>query len=316
MSIAFLYLLMLREPTEREVYQVLIAIGAIGLLYVTMNAVANSGLAPGLAASRTYRNADVMYIPLGFVALWTARRALASMAVVALGAFVFVTYPSATSALVALATAVTLFVTKPKGGRARLHLVAIVVLAGLVASIFFFGRAVEFGNEYFQVVGKKDNSNTRLALWQAGLEHFASSPIVGDVFSGETTVLVFRQSGGGAPFHNPYNNDYILFLASGGVLMFALLVWWIVWVERTAVRRYRGFLAGGQLSRAALMRALLVAFNAWFVAAAFNPLFSGMGRTVTLFSIYAMMMALGTPAVAAATAASSVREPALASARG
>ena len=165
-----------------------------------------------------------------------------------------------------------------------------------VIMLFNFSTTVQLAGDYFSAVGKKDNSNARLALWESGIQRFEASPVFGDAFSGETTVLVYRQDGSGAPFHNPYNNDYILFLASGGMLGFALLIAWIVWVERTAMRRYRGFLASGQVQHAKLMRALLVGFNAWLTAAAFNPLFSGMGRSVTLFSIYCLMMLLGHPA--------------------
>jgi hypothetical protein len=61
-----LYLLMLEDPTEEEVRKILFAIGTIGLLYVFLNAVANSGLSPSLKASRTYRNAEFMYVAMGF----------------------------------------------------------------------------------------------------------------------------------------------------------------------------------------------------------------------------------------------------------
>jgi hypothetical protein len=44
-----------------------------------------------------------------------------------------------------------------------------------------------------------------------------------------------------------------------------------------------------------LMKVLLVGFNAWLTAAMFNPLFQGMARSVTLFAIYGLMMALGEP---------------------
>jgi O-antigen ligase len=212
-----------------------------------------------------------------------------------LAVVVLVTYPSATAALVVLISFVTFFATRPQGTRSRFYVAGITVVLLIVIALFNFSRTIQLADDYFSAVGKKNNSTARLALWQAGVQKFAESPLIGDAFSGETTVTVYRQIGGGAPFHNPYNNDYILFLASGGALGFLLLGGWIVWIERTAIHRYRGFVASGQPQHAALMRVLLVAFNAWLTAAAFNPLFSGMGRSVTLFSLYGLMMALGRP---------------------
>lgn len=297
MFIAFLYLLMLEDPTEEEVRKVLFAIGTIGLLYVFLNAVANSGLSPSLKASRTYRNAEFMYVAMGFTALVVTRRWRRLTLFGFLTLVVLVTYPSATSALVILVTFVTFFVTRPRGTRARFYVVGIAVLLLIVIALFNFSRTIKLADDYFSTVGKKNNSTARLALWQVGMQKFAASPLIGDAFSGETTVTVYRQAGGGAPFHNPYNNDYVLFLASGGAFGFCLLVGWIVWVERIAMHRYRGFIVSGELQRAALMRVLLVAFNAWLTAAAFNPLFTGMGRSVTLFSLYGLMMSLGRPSV-------------------
>jgi O-antigen ligase len=175
----------------------------------------------------------------------------------------------------------------------------IIALLLIVIALFNFSRTIKLADDYFSAVGKKNNSTARLALWEVGMQKFVASPFIGDAFSDETTVTVYRQTGYGAAFHNPYNNDYVLFLASGGALGFLLLIAWIVWVERVGMQRYRGFVASGQSQHAALMRVLLVAFNAWLTAAAFNPLFTGMGRSVTLFSLYALMMALGRPAIGA-----------------
>jgi hypothetical protein len=296
MPMAFLYLLMVEDPTEEEVRKILATIAAVGLLYVFLNAVANSGAIPILKQSRSYRNAEVTYIALGFVAVMFTRRRLRLMAFSVLAGFVFVTYPSATSALVALVSVATFFVTRPRGTRARPYVVGMLVVSVVVAALFNFSGSVHLAGDYFSGVGKQDNTNTRIALWTAGLEKFGRSPFFGDAFTGETTVLVYRQSGGQAAFHNPYNDDYILFAASGGMLGLVLLLGWIVWIETQALRRYRGFLASGQRHHATLVRVLLVGFNAWLTAAAFNPLFTGVGRSATLFSMYGLMMCLGRPA--------------------
>lgn len=296
MPIAFLYLFMVEDPTEEEVRKILTAIAVVGLLYVFLNALANSGVLPSLKQSRAYRNAEVTYIALGFVAVMFSRRRIRMLIFIALAAFVFVTYPSATSALVALVTMATCFLTRPRGTNARVYVAGLLVASVAVVALSNFSGTVRLAGSYFSSVGKQNNTNTRVALWTAGLDKFGRSPFFGDAFTGETTVLVYRQAGGQAAFHNPYNNDYILFAASGGVFALLLLFAWIVWMETQALRRYRGFLASGQRYHAALVRALLVGFNAWLTAATFNPLFTGVGRSATLFSIYGLVMCLGRPA--------------------
>ncbi len=295
MLIAFLYLFTLEDPTEGQVRKILFAIAAIGLLYVVLNTLANSGYAPLLRESRSFRNSKVLYIALGFVAILMAKQPLRLFLFVCLALYVFLSYPSATSAMVSLTTLITMFVTRRGGSSRRVWIVAIVGAIALVVALFNFSRSIQVADDYFLTVGKQNNTNTRLALWTAGIRKFESSPFIGDVFSGETTVEVARQAGGGAPFKNPYNNDYILFAASGGLVGLGLLVLWIVLAEKSALRRYRGFVRAAQPYHAALMRTLLVGFNGWLTAAAFNPLFQGLSRSVTLVALYGLMMALGEP---------------------
>lgn len=295
MLIAFLYLFTLEDPNEAEVRKILLAVAGIGLLYVALNALANSGHASFLQESRSFRNSKVLYIALGFTAILVTKQRFRLFVFVCLAFYVFVSYPSATSAMVSLSTLVTLFVTRREGSSTRGWFVAIGAMSIVVVAILNFSSSVRLADDYFLNVGKQNNTNTRLALWTAGLQKFQRSPIIGDVFTGETTVLVARRAGGGAPFKNPYNNDYILFAASGGVVGFGLLLAWIALTERSAIRRYRGFVKAGSSAHAMLMKVLLVGFNAWLTAAMFNPLFQGMARSVTLFAIYGLMMALGEP---------------------
>lgn len=299
MTMAFLYLFTREDPTEDEVRKILLALAAVGLLYVFMNAVANSGAIPALQASRTYRNAQVMYVALGFAAVLFTRRGLRLGAFLLLAGFVFATYPSATSGLVAFSTLMTFFATRPHGTRIRFYLAGFVILSILVAALFNFSKTTQIAGDYFSAAGKRDNTNARVVLWTAGLQRFAHSPFYGDAFTGEVSVLVYRQAGSRAPIRNPYNDDYIQFAAGGGAFALLLLLSWIMLVETMAIRRYRGFVASGQRYHSFVLRALLVGFNAWLTAAAFNPLFEGMARSATLFAIYGLMMCLGRPAVAA-----------------
>ena len=94
----------------------------------------------------------------------------------------------------------------------------------------------------------------------------------------------------------PYHNDFVLFLAEGGLLGAGLLVGWMFLAEATIIRRYRGFVRAGQDDHANLLRVILVCLNAFFVAMAFNPVLPGASRSATIFGLYAIAMSLGAPA--------------------
>lgn len=296
MAMGFVYLATLHELSEDEAWHLQRAIAFVCLIYAALMVLAASGAVPLLQANRNYRNSMSMFAALGFASILLTRQWSRLVAFLLLLSLAFLFYPSATLMLVAFATLVTFFVTRPRGSNTRAYLVGILLVSVLVAGLLNFNRSIQLADDYFLAVGKTNTTNTRLALWAAGIEKFETSPLVGDAFSGETTAEVARRiTGGGAHLDAPYHNDYVLFLASGGLLGFGLLIGWFVVTEVTILQRYRGFLAAGQEKRARFLRALLAGYNAWFVAAAFNPLFSGASRTMTLFSFYGLMMCAGRP---------------------
>jgi len=185
--------------------------------------------------------------------------------------------------------------TKPRSSRLRPYVIVALGLSILILALVNLNSTTSIANSYFGSVGKRNNTTTRLALWQAGIDLFKQSPVYGSGFSGEITILVYRQSDFRAPFKAPFHDDYVMLLAAGGLIGFGLVAWWVAATEVEVLRRYRGFLASGRYQSANLLRALLVAFNVFFVAALFNPELSGAGRGTTLFAMYAMMMMLGRP---------------------
>jgi O-antigen ligase len=295
MTTAFLYLAMTEPPSEAEARSTLKLLAAVGFLYVLLNAAANSGIAPALAASLQYRNSDVIYVALAFGAAINAKQRLRLAILAILGVIIFLGYPSGTTALVGLATVLTLYMTRPKASARRPYRIAMVVLAALAVAIFNFHSTVNLIDKYFQAVHKQNNNPGRIALWSQGLDNFKRSPFFGSAFTGPTTVLTIRRSGLGAPIRAPLHNDYILFLVEGGALGLVLLVSWGAVTEVSALRRYRAFVEAGDEHRAALLRTLLVGFNGYFCAAMFNPLFYGASRSATLFALYSIMMLLGDP---------------------
>ena len=303
MAVAFAYLLTLQEPSDAELRKLLRGLALIGLLYTFMNALANSGLASSIIAAKVYRNSEVFFIFMGVAAAILAKRRAVLSLILALGVFVFLTYPSGTDVVVALVTAFTFWITQPRASRLRPYVTAGFSLSILVLALLNLPTVTSIASGYFASVGKRDNTNTRLALWQGGIAEFSQSPIYGSVFAGDITILVYRQAGQKAPFKAPFHDDYVMLLALGGVVGFGLASWWLIATEQNTLRRYRGFLDRGQPERARFLRALLVGFNVFFAAAFFNPGLSTVGRGATVFGIYAMMMMVGEPGSGIAPAA-------------
>jgi O-antigen ligase len=295
MMVAFTYLLTLERPSEQEVLKLLRGLALVGLVYVFMNATANSGVLSSVFAAKVYRNSKAFFILLGIAAAILSRRRLVLSLMILLAVFVFITYPSGTDVVVALVTLMTFWMTKPRSSRLRPYVIVALGLSILILALVNLNSTTSIANSYFGSVGKRNNTTTRLALWQAGIDLFKQSPVYGSGFSGEITILVYRQSDFRAPFKAPFHDDYVMLLAAGGLIGFGLVAWWVAATEVEVLRRYRGFLASGRYQSANLLRALLVAFNVFFVAALFNPELSGAGRGTTLFAMYAMMMMLGRP---------------------
>jgi O-Antigen ligase len=294
--IAFLYLGTRFDVTDEEARKLLNGLVLVMFVYILLSAFVNSGLVPRLEAYRQYKNAQVMFLAMGVAAVIALKRPVASFIAIALWLFIFKSYPSATAFLVGVTTIVTLFITRPKkANNTRLILVGTVVAVVAILGILNFGSARNISDSYFNLVNKKNNDNARVALWQGGIRNFEKSPVWGQAFTGEATILVIRRGGLGQPFKAPFHSDYVLFLSLGGLLGLGLLVGWVVVTEVTVYRRYQGFVRSGEANKARLARVLLVGFNGFFCAAAFNPEFTGASRTATIAAIYGLMMLLGKP---------------------
>jgi O-antigen ligase len=295
MIVGLTYLVTLERPSDQEALKLLRALALVGLLYVFMNAVANSGVLSVVFAAKVYRNSKVFFILMGIAASILARRRLVLCLMILLAMFVFITYPSGTDIVVTLVTVMTFWMTRPRASKMRPYVIIGLGLSILILALVNLNSTTSIANSYFGSVGKRSNTTTRLALWQGGINLFKQSPIFGSGFSGEITILVYRQADYRAPFKAPFHDDYVMLLAAGGLIGFGLVAWWVAATEAEVLRRYRGFLASGNVHSANLLRTLLVAFNVFFASALFNPELSAAGRATIIFAIYAMMMLLGLP---------------------
>jgi O-Antigen ligase len=293
MVVAFLYLGTLEEPTNGEARRILQAVEWVGILYITLAATVTAGLLPGIEF-RQFRNASLLFVALGIASTVTLRHWVRALYMVALWGVVFVFYPSATSVLIALTISFTLLMmplppSRARPSRLRPYLLAIIGATAVILAVLNISRGVEVTGDYFALVGKANANSGRLAVWSEGIDRFQDSPLVGEVFSGSTVTTAVRE-GSASEFQLPYHNDYIHFLANGGLIGLGLLLLWIAMTEVLVLRSYTALLATGETSRAMLLRALLVGFNAFFVTAAFNPTLMGLSRAASIFSVYALMM--------------------------
>jgi O-antigen ligase len=143
--------------------------------------------------------------------------------------------------------------------------------------------------DYFNSVGKRNTSQGRLEFWASGIATFEQSPWVGNAFASDTVVETGRDH------PSPYHNDYIMFLAEGGLLGAGLLVAWIILLLVDLTRRYFGFVRARAPDHANLARLLLVGLSGFFVSMASNPVLEGLSRSATIFALAAIAGTLGEP---------------------
>jgi hypothetical protein len=290
MTVAFLYLLTLDDPTDREVSTTLSWLSVIATAYTAMNALVNLGVLPGLVVFKQYRNASFAMVALAVATAIVLGKRRRLIAVLVMAAAIFLTYPSATSVIVGASIVLTFYLTGKRSTATRTLLVSVSIVVVTVLAFANFDRGVELADQYFAVVDKANANNGRLDLWTEGLERWQEAPVFGNGFAGETTAVRDRDEKA-LPFHN----DFVFFLANGGIVGLGLLVIWVVLTEVTLLRRHRAFVRIGDLRRAGLLRAILVCLNAFVVAMAFNPVLAGASRGVTIFGLYAIAMSIGTP---------------------
>ena len=189
MMVAFLYLLTIDDPTDREVSTTLNWLSWIATAYTAMNAIVNLQLLPGLLLFKQYRNASVSMVALAVATAVVLgnRRRLAL--VLALAAVIFVTYPSATSVLVGASVVLTFYITGKRSSGLRTIVVVVSVVTVSVLALANFDRGVELADQYFAVVDKTNANSGRLDLWSEGLERWREAPIFGNGFAGEVTAV-------------------------------------------------------------------------------------------------------------------------------
>lgn len=290
MTVGLLFLLAVDHPTDRETSRILQAIALVSTIYVVLNFLVNTGLLPGLAEYRQYRNASFAFVCTAIASAVVARHYLRFLLICGMVVGIFATYPSATSVLMLASTALTLFVTNPKATALRSTIVATSLVLVAVLAITNLDAGLDITDEYFDRVQKANANSGRLDLWTQGLAKFSESPVLGQAWTDEVVAVRERDQRA-----LPYHNDFILFLAEGGLVGLGLLLAWIVWLEVTLLRRYRGYVRFGQRHEAMLTRIILVTLNGFFTAMGFNPVLPGLTRSIAVFGLAGIALSLTPP---------------------
>ena len=266
MMVAFLYLLTIDDPTDREVSTTLNWLSWIATAYTAMNAIVNLQLLPGLLLFKQYRNASVSMVALAVATAVVLgnRRRLAL--VLALAAVIFVTYPSATSVFMATSVVLTFYITGKRSSGLRTIVVVVSVVTVSVLALANFDRGVASPTSTSPWSTRPMRTADVSICGARGSNDGAKREFFGNGFAGEVTAVRERDERS-LPFHN----DFVLFLANGGIVGLGLLVAWVVLTELTLLRRYRGFVRAQDMRRAGFLRAILVCLNAFVVAMALNP---------------------------------------------
>ncbi len=290
MALGLMHLLAVDGPTRDEVRRILDRLADVGLVYLAMAFVVSTGLLPGFLHFLKYRNASAAVVAMAFTAAFVQRRWGRIALLSVLYAVVFAGYPSATQVLMVFTVLLTLSLTTRRSGAGKTLVIGGLVALMIVGALANLGLSIRLTTSYFSDVNKSDSNAGRLDLWTSGVDRFLSSPVIGQAFTGDSITQRQRDEKA-LPFHN----DYVLFLAEGGILGAGLLLAWIVATELTLLRRYRAFRDAGATAEADLTRVILVTLNCFFAAMAFNPVLEGVTRTATVFGLYGIAMSLGAP---------------------
>jgi len=198
----------------------------VGALYIALAAIVNMGILRIWPPFKQFRNAQFAYVMIGIAGAWLMRRWSLLVVLLVLEAFNFLAYPSATSILCTIAMLITFFITKPHGSRARPYVIAILALVLTMLALASLSKVAQITGDYFVAVVRPTRTTVG---WRSGrrVSTVAQSPFVGQVFTGGTVAQTFRANNGQL-LQLPFHNDYVLFLAEGGLLGLLLLISFIL----------------------------------------------------------------------------------------
>jgi O-antigen ligase len=193
-------------------------------------------------------------------------------------------YPAATYILAFGAVLLTFLFTSEKTLPRHIGVViAIVVPLGIGYVAVHLDRATSVTDNYFSVTGKTNNARFRELIYRSATTRIKASPIIGSLFTGESTVAVPRaivvRVGGRRVNELPPHSDVVELWMLGGIGAVGLMVGWLV-ATNIAVARYCR--RARRSEDIVLARLLLMIVNGFFTVGLVNPVLDQMGNTLVL----------------------------------
>lgn len=141
----------------------------------------------------------------------------------------------------------------------RVGLVVVLVAGVLFGTLWLGGDrlASNFGNASRELSPAEDAGVSRNEIWRATLKMFAAHPIAGVGLGGYWIGIAAYHDASGVMTPQEAHNDYLELLSSGGLIGFAIGVWFVVSVVREVRRNLS--LDGGYLRMGAILGIIGVA---------------------------------------------------------
>jgi O-antigen ligase len=117
----------------------------------------------------------------------------------------------------------------------------VVLVAGVLFGTLWVGGdrlASNFGNATRELNPTEDAGVSRNEIWRATLKMFAAHPIAGVGLGGYWIGITAYHDASGLMTPQEAHNDYLELLSSGGMIAFAIGVWFVVLVIREARRNF------------------------------------------------------------------------------
>lgn len=290
MCVAFTHFLVPSRPTGAQARRLLWWLMVVSSTYLALHAVSTTAGGSTLLSEWSYHHEKAFFIPLALASAVYLRRRFIVVAAAVLAVVIVVDNPAATYVGVAVAVLGTLVITGPRVPPRAVVLVCVLAFTTGTALYLHADEASRAASTYFQAVGKTDNTPVRKALLDDARQRLASEPLLGEAFAGE---LASHAKLSGQHAYVPAHNDYLELATGGGLVALALFVGWVIATNNDMVGRYYELARAGDVEQAQLLRTMLLAYNTFVLIAAANPMLSQVGLGTALFSLYALMRAVG-----------------------
>jgi hypothetical protein len=258
-------------------------ISVVAALVSVLSGMARLGLLPAYSLS-TLNHEKAFFMVLGVATAIAARdRALAVVCAGAL-AFAFTTYPAATYVLVVGMFVGTLALVRLRPGRPLRVVMAVGVVIGTLLAILHIDQLIAVTTDYFALVGKQNNGDTRAELYHRALGQLGE-PLFSKFFTNDITVVGDLS---GTDTVVPVHNDYLSVALGGGVVAAALLLAVFLLANGLVIRTLAD--TRDPFQRRTIV-ALLGALNAAAAAAFANPVFMNPGTSALVYATLAALVA-------------------------